>query len=678
MRIAVLFCLSFVFASVALAQTNRTYPPVFPEAREEVYKTVDDVQLKLWIWEPAEVALRDQPTDRPAIVFFFGGGWKAGTPAQFQEHCRYLASRGMVAMTADYRVLSRHQTTADRCVADAKSAVRWIRANAKRLRIDPDKVVAGGGSSGGHLAAAAGVIKGGDEAGEDLSISSVPNALALFNPAVLLAPHGDLSLDEDKLKDIAKRTGVPPKAISPIHHLRKGLPPTIIFHGQADEAVPFATVKLFASESNALGNQVDLKAFANAPHGFFNFGRFGNPGEYYSTTLYQLDQFLAQHGYLNGEPTIAIPKSKNVHLRSSFDNSRYKFLKNKKGRVAFIGGSITQMNGYRPMVAKYLQEKFPETEFEFVNAGLSSTCSTTGAMRLKSDVLSQKPDLLFVEFAVNDDQDAMHPARECRRGMEGILRQSLAADPTLDIVVTHFVNPPMLEQLQNSKTPVSSGMHESVAAGYGVASSDLAREIAEQITAKKLDWKTYGGTHPKPAGNRIAANLIADLLDAAWKSPLAVGYELHQHRLPKLMDSNSYFRGRFLPANKVELGDSFRHEIPQWKTIPGSFRNDYAKRKLFVAEKPGATIKTEFNGTAIGAFVLAGPDAGIVEFSVDDEPFQSLDLYHHYSKGLHYPRTVMFQSDLEPGNHTVVLRVSEKSSQFSKGTAVRILELVAN
>ena len=113
---------------------GRAYPPVLPGAKVEVYKTVGDVKLNMNVYFPEG----HRPGDRrAAVVFFFGGGWRGGSPAQFQQHCQYLASRGMVAMAADYRVLSRHKTKAVKCVADAKSAVRWIRANAERLGVDP-------------------------------------------------------------------------------------------------------------------------------------------------------------------------------------------------------------------------------------------------------------------------------------------------------------------------------------------------------------------------------------------------------------------------------------------------------------------------------------------------------------------------------------------------------------
>ena len=114
----------------------------------------------------------------------------------------------------------------------------------------------------------------------------------------------------------------------------------------------------------------------------------------------------------------------HYHQRGSLTNSKFVFESTKRGHVAFIGGSITEMNGYRPLMSDYLTQQFPATQFTFTNAGIASTCSMTGAHRIQRDVLSKGPvDLLFIEFAVNDDQDAGHARQECIRGMEGILRQ---------------------------------------------------------------------------------------------------------------------------------------------------------------------------------------------------------------------------------------------------------------
>ncbi|HEX2971355.1 MAG TPA: SGNH/GDSL hydrolase family protein, partial [Tepidisphaeraceae bacterium] len=210
------------------------------------------------------------------------------------------------------------------------------------------------------------------------------------------------------------------------------------------------------------------------------------------------------------------PPGTNIHLRGSLSNCRYQFQRQKTGHVAFIGGSITEMDGYRPMVCQLLTKRFPDTRFTFTNAGVSSTCSTTGAFRLQSEVLSKGPvDLLFIEFAVNDDQDAGHSRQECIRGMEGIVRQALRHNPNMDIVITHFINPEMLEILRAGKTPLTAGAHEEVAVHYAISTINLAKEVAEQITAGQMTWQQYGGTHPAPYGNALCADMIARLMDQA-------------------------------------------------------------------------------------------------------------------------------------------------------------------
>ena len=328
------FLLSLLIPTLVVAQQSN-YPPQFEDTREEVYKTIDGIELKLWVFEPPDL----QPDDaRAAIVFFFGGGWKKGDPGQFEQHCRYFAARGMVAMTADYRVLERHGTFADRSVSDAKSAIRFVRQHATRLGIDPNRIVAAGGSAGGHLAACTGVVVGFDQPGEDQTISSAPNAMALFNPALVLSPFQGVSLPAEKVEELSHRSGVPLERIAPVTYVRAGLPPTIIFHGTADDTVPFATVEKYAEVATAAGNQCELVGYRDATHGFFNYGRGGMPGDHYCRTVHRLDRFLASHGYVSGPPTMAIPDSENVHLRTQLDNSRIRFSKSGQGSVAFIGG----------------------------------------------------------------------------------------------------------------------------------------------------------------------------------------------------------------------------------------------------------------------------------------------------------------------------------------------------
>lgn len=302
LAIAILVLSTSLASGQEARRGRRAYPPEMPGSQEEVYKTVGDTKLKLYIYQPKD----HQPSDkRPAAVFFFGGGWRSGSPRQFMPQCKYLATRGMVAMAADYRVASRHGVKAIDCVRDAKSAIRYVRKNAARLGIDPNRIAAGGGSAGGHLAAACGTIAGLDESDEDSGISSRPNAMILFNPAVLLAPIEGIEINEKRLAGLADRLGTAPKELSPYHHVADDQPPTVIFHGKDDKTVAHSTVVAFAKAMQDAGNTCKLFSYDEQGHGFFNYGRERN--FMFVATLREADRFLAELGYLEGEPTLEDP-----------------------------------------------------------------------------------------------------------------------------------------------------------------------------------------------------------------------------------------------------------------------------------------------------------------------------------------------------------------------------------
>ena len=248
-----------------------------------VYKTVGEHELKLHVFKPDG---HGPGARAPAIVFFFGGGWKGGSPSQFYPHCEYLASRGMVAMSAEYRVKSRHNTSPFECVKDGKSAVRWIRAHAKELGVDPDRVAAGGGSAGGHVAAATATVPGLDEEGDDGTVSAKPSALVLFNPVYDNGPGG---YGHD-------RVGERYKEISPMHNIGQGVPPTIVFLGTKDKLIPVATAEKYKRLVEEAGGRCDLHLYDGQPHGFFNYRGGKNPC--YDKTVAAADAFLVDLGYL--------------------------------------------------------------------------------------------------------------------------------------------------------------------------------------------------------------------------------------------------------------------------------------------------------------------------------------------------------------------------------------------
>ncbi len=270
--------LFLAISSIAMAGSGFEYAE--KASRLVVYKTIGDVELNLHVFDPAETG-----KNRPAIVFFFGGGWSGGTPKQFFPHCDYFADRGMVAISAEYRVKSRHGTTPFECVEDGKSAVRWIRANAAELEVDPDRIAAGGGSAGGHVAACTALIEGFEAGGEDTAVRSAPNALVLFNPVA----------DTASLARRANRFGGRETEISPVHHVRTGLPPTIIFHGTADKTVPFESVERFRDRMLEAENRCELVAFDGKGHGFFNKGRDETS---FDETIRAADAFLVSLGWL--------------------------------------------------------------------------------------------------------------------------------------------------------------------------------------------------------------------------------------------------------------------------------------------------------------------------------------------------------------------------------------------
>ena len=248
-----------------------------------LYKQTPQGELKLHVFNPPDLKPGDQ---RPAIVFFFGGGWNGGSPGHFYGQSKHLASRGMVAICAEYRVKKTHGTDPRACVMDAKSAMRWVRTHAGELGIDPDRILAGGGSAGGHLAAATATVTQFNDPGEDTTVSCIPKALVLFNPVFDNSAAG---YGHDRVKDYWQD-------FSPMHNLKKGTPPTIIFLGTEDKHIPVATAEKYKAMMDANGDRCELHLYEGRPHGFFNRSK-DKHGDF-ADTLAKLDAFLASLGYL--------------------------------------------------------------------------------------------------------------------------------------------------------------------------------------------------------------------------------------------------------------------------------------------------------------------------------------------------------------------------------------------
>lgn len=243
------------------------------------YKTVDEDKLQLYVDVPKGHKSSDKA---PAIVFFHGGGFKAGSVSQFKKQAEYLSDRGMVAIRVRYRLTKEKGVEVKDCVEDALSAMRWVRDHAKKLGVDPDRIAASGGSAGGYLSVATLMVDDLVRAKTDpAGVSAKPNALVLFNPGF-----------GGKEKDGKPDPRDPEGKGALTNYVKPGAPPTIIFHGTADKTVPYATAEAFTAVMRKAGNRCELVGYEGEGHSFFN------KDKYFELTIVETDKFLVDLGWL--------------------------------------------------------------------------------------------------------------------------------------------------------------------------------------------------------------------------------------------------------------------------------------------------------------------------------------------------------------------------------------------
>ncbi|MFY8013605.1 MAG: GDSL-type esterase/lipase family protein [Saprospiraceae bacterium] len=389
----------------------------------------------------------------------------------------------------------------------------------------------------------------------------------------------------------------------------------------------------------------------------------------------RIAQFIKFHTLQKGSP---LPPSDFHVLRSDFQHSFLKFKNEKKGVVAFMGGSITESDGWRNKVCQYLKEKFPETAFEFINAGIASTGSTPGAFRLSSEVLAKgKIDLLFEEAAVNDRTNGFDSLAQIR-GMEGIVRQAKRSNPQMDIVLMHFVDPEKLIDYQKGVIPSEIQNHERVAEHYQVNSIHLAKEVYERIKNKEFTWADdFKDLHPSPFGQEVYFQSIKTFLNNAF-NPVPKNDVNTVYTLPDILNDGSYDKGRYLSIKNAEIKSDFLM-VDSWKPKDGAgTRKQYVNIPALIGEKPDAAFQLEFTGNTIGICVASGPDAGIISYSIDGKPFKKLDLFTRWSENLHLPWYLMLGQSLNEKKHTLRVRILTEKNQKSKGNACRILHFLVN
>ncbi|MBU2904172.1 prolyl oligopeptidase family serine peptidase [Arenibacter algicola] len=362
------------------------------------------------------------------------------------------------------------------------------------------------------------------------------------------------------------------------------------------------------------------------------------------------------------------------NLRGGLKNSQIKFEHEKKGRVAFLGGSITYNGGWRDSITNYLKDRFPDTQFEFIAAGIPSTGSTPGAFRMERDLFSDGPvDLLFEEAAVNDATNGRTDEEQIR-AMEGIVRHARYQNPATDIVIMHFVDPGKMKLYRQGQTPKVILNHEKVAEHYGIPTINLAKEVTERIDAGEFTWKDdFKNLHPSPFGQGVYARSMIALLKNSWTGPAAEDDKIKSHNLPEPLDELNYDNGVLIDISDAKISGDWKL-VPNWEPQDGKgTRNNYTNVPMLIGEKANkGKASLTFVGNTVGIAVAAGPDAGIIHYRIDKGEWQKLDLLTNWSRSLHLPWFFTLANGLENKKHTLQIKIAEKEDPKRIGNTCRI------
>lgn len=282
--------------------------------------------------------------------------------------------------------------------------------------------------------------------------------------------------------------------------------------------------------------------------------------------------------------------------------------------VAFLGGSITNMQGWRNKVDTFLREAYPATQFRFINAGIPSLGSLPHAFRLQRDVLdSGQIDLLFLEAAVNDHVNGTDSLTQVLT-LEGIIRHALKVNPAMDIVLMAFADPDKTKDYDNNRIPVEIANHQMIARHYNLPFINLAKEVHDQMQNGEFSWeKDFKDLHPSPFGQQLYFNSIMQLLITCFTDAAAEAghYYVQKKAMPKPLNKQVLENGRYYSIDHARPGEGWELN-PDWTPTDGLHtRPGFVHRPMLVATSPGATLTLPFEGNAIGIAIVSGKDAGI-------------------------------------------------------------------
>lgn len=366
-----------------------------------------------------------------------------------------------------------------------------------------------------------------------------------------------------------------------------------------------------------------------------------------------------------------------IQLNGELNNISYRIKKEKKATIAFLGGSITNMPGWRDKVSTYLKELYPETSFSFINAGIPSLGSVPHAFRLKNDVLAKgRIDLMFIESAVNDHVNGTLE-QEQRRALEGIVRQAYQNNPNINMVMMAFVDEDKITNYKANQIPVEVKVHQDIAKHYQIPFINLAEAVSKRIEIGEFTWSgDFKNLHPSPFGQEIYFSEIKTLIRNSIKDNSAT--QLEAFKLPVATQKYAYTKGDYVGVEKAVVKKDFVLES-SWKPKDKvNTRTGFVNVPVLSATNAGAELSFSFKGNAVGIAILAGPDAGMIDYSIDGKSPKTIDLYTQWSKSLHLPWYLVLSDELSAGTHTLNIKIIANHNNKSLGNACRIVHFLVN
>lgn len=377
-------------------------------------------------------------------------------------------------------------------------------------------------------------------------------------------------------------------------------------------------------------------------------------------------------------PHSTLPKANFVTLRNGLPHFADCVYNQHKATVAFVGGSITFNPGWRDELCTWLKQQYPHVQFSFVTAAIPSLGSVAHVFRLQQDLLQKaNPDLVFVEAAVNDRGNGTDSITQVR-SLDGIVRQIKLNNRNTDVVMMSFADPDKTGDYNKGIVPVEIINHEAVAAHYQSPSINLGKEVHDRIENNELNWDhDFKDIHPAEYGQHLYFTTIQYLLQQCLSTAPAAG-EKAAGKLPAAMNKATFQKGHYYALSHARTDSGWVY-YKDWAPNDGlSTRDGYVHVPVLASDKPDATLRLPFTGTAAGIAVIAGGDAGTISYAIDNGAYRELDLYTVHSSWLHLPCYYLLSGDLKKGKHTLHIRISHQSNKNSKGHACRIVNFLIN